>query len=145
MLVRWGCQQGREGRVVGGTIIRRWSEQSVLRWMRRLLRKAHPWPHRDGAGPGIIAEGPCGGALAVVIGAARAVSLAFPLPLAFVVVVGVRGQRGRGGEGLPEDTMIPAAVVAGAATAAEDTLLMRAWSRTRRPVPGPLSCPTRSP
>jgi hypothetical protein len=59
-----------------------------------LLRRTHPWPHRDGAGPGIIG-GPRQGAPAVVAGA---IVLAFPflLPLVFAAIVGGGGRRGRG-------------------------------------------------
>jgi hypothetical protein len=71
--------------------------------MHRLLRRAHPWPHRDGADSGIIEGGPRRGVAgpAVVAGAARAVVLAFSLPLplaltlAFAAVVGGGGRRGR--------------------------------------------------
>jgi hypothetical protein len=81
------------------------SEQGVLRWMRwLLLRRTHPWPHRDGASPGIVEGGPHRGAPTivadVVAGVTGAVVLAFILPLdltrAFVAVVGVGGRRGRG-------------------------------------------------
>jgi hypothetical protein len=41
--------------------------------------------------------------------------------------------------------MVLTAVAAGVAAAAEDALLLRVWSRTRRPVPGPPSCPTQCP
>jgi hypothetical protein len=77
------------------------SEQGVLRWMRRLLlRRTHPWPHQDGASPGIVEGGPHRGAPTVVAGVTGVVVLAFTLPLdltrAFVAVVGVGGRRGRG-------------------------------------------------
>jgi hypothetical protein len=70
---------------------------------RLLLRRTHPWPHRDGASPGIIEGGPRWGTpavvAAVVVRATRAIVLAFHLPLAltlaFVVIVGVGGRRGR--------------------------------------------------
>jgi hypothetical protein len=64
----------------------------------------HPWPHRDGAGPGIVEGGPCWGAptivAAIVTGATGATVLAFPLPLtlAFTAVVGV-GVEGGGAAG----------------------------------------------
>jgi hypothetical protein len=70
--------------------------------MRRLLlRRTHPWPHRDGADIGIVEGGPSRGASAIVTAVvAGAVVLAFPLPLAltlaFAAVVGVGGRRGRG-------------------------------------------------
>jgi hypothetical protein len=81
------------------------SEQGVLRWMRwLLLRRTHPWPHRDGASLGIVEGGPHRGAPTVVAdvvaGVTGAVVLAFTLPLdltrAFVAVVGV----GAGGGGV---------------------------------------------
>jgi hypothetical protein len=67
---------------------------------RLLLRRTHTWPHRDGAGPGIVEAGPRWGAPAVVIvvvaGVTRAVVLVFPLSLAFTLafftIVGVRGR-----------------------------------------------------
>jgi hypothetical protein len=66
----------------------------------------HPWPHRDGASPGIVEGGPRGGACSIVTAVvAGAVVLAFPLPLAvtlaFVIVVGVGGSRWKavGGHG----------------------------------------------
>jgi hypothetical protein len=100
----------------------------MLWWMRQLLlllQRTHPWPHQDGAGPGIVEGGPHRGAPAVVVavvtGAIRvivlafslplplavvvarsteAIVLAFPLPLplslAFAAIVGVRNRRGRG-------------------------------------------------
>jgi hypothetical protein len=54
----------------------------MLRWTRRLLlRRTHPWPHRDDAGPGIVEGGPRRDAsvvvAAVVAGATGAVVLAF--------------------------------------------------------------------
>jgi hypothetical protein len=66
---------------------------------RLLLWRMHPWPHRDGAGPGIVEERPGSGAPAIVAAVvARAVDFAFPLALtlAFAAVVGVRGRSGRG-------------------------------------------------
>jgi hypothetical protein len=106
---------GGEGGTTGSPIVRQCSEQGVLcwprrlllRWMRRLLlQRMHPWPHRDGADLGIVEGGPRWGAHAivavVVVGATRAIVLAFPLSLAltltlaFATVVGVRGRRGRG-------------------------------------------------
>jgi hypothetical protein len=77
----------------------------VLRWTRQLLlQRTHPWPHRDGAGPGIVEGGPSWGTptivVAVVAGATGAIVLALPLPLpltlAFAAVVGV----GEGGGGV---------------------------------------------
>jgi hypothetical protein len=64
----------------------------------------HPWPHRDGAGTGIIGGTRWGAPTVVAIvvaGVIGAVVLVFPLPLplpltlTFVVVVGVGGRRGR--------------------------------------------------
>jgi hypothetical protein len=52
---------------------------------------------------------------------------------------------GQEGEGPPEDMAVPTAVGMEAAAAMEGALLLRAWSRTRRPVPGPPSGPARSP
>jgi hypothetical protein len=58
-----------------------------------------PWPHRDGADPGIVEGGPRRGT-PVVARATGAVVLVFPLPLpltlAFTNVVGVGGKRRRG-------------------------------------------------
>jgi hypothetical protein len=76
----------------------------VLWWTHRLLlRKTHPWSHRDGVGPRIIDGGPRRGAPTVVVAVAKAtgaIVLAFPfflaLSLAFAVVVGVGDRRGRG-------------------------------------------------
>jgi hypothetical protein len=70
----------------------------MLRWTcRLLLRRTHPWPHQDGAGPGIVEGGLSRGASAVVAEAAGAIVLTFPLALAltlaFAAVVGV-GQEG---------------------------------------------------
>jgi hypothetical protein len=68
----------------------------VLRWTRRLLQRMHPWPHRDGVGPGIVEGGPRRGAPAVVAAVvARAIVLSFPLPLALTIVVGVGARKGR--------------------------------------------------
>jgi hypothetical protein len=74
-----------------------------MRWTCRLLLRRMPsWPHRDGAGPGIVEGGPRRGAPVVVVGAVEAVVLAFPLTialaltLAFVVIVGIGGRTGRG-------------------------------------------------
>jgi hypothetical protein len=118
----------------------------VLWWTRHLLlRRTHPWPHRDGVGLGIVEGGSSRGASAVVAGVAGAVALAFPLPLtltlAFVAIVGV----GAGGEGPPEDMAVPAATDVEAAAVTEGALLLRARSRTRRHVPGPSSGSARSP
>jgi hypothetical protein len=64
-----------------------------------LLQRTHPWPHQDGADPGIVG-GPRRGAPVVVVAVvAGAVVLTFHLPLAltlaFTVIVGVGGRRGR--------------------------------------------------
>jgi hypothetical protein len=60
--------------------------------MHRLLRRTHPWPHRDGVSPEIVEGGSRRGVTipAVVAEAARVVALAFPLTLtlAFATVVG---------------------------------------------------------
>jgi hypothetical protein len=79
------------------------SKQGVLRWTHQLLLwRTHPWPHRDGADPGIVEGESCRGApivvAIVIVGVTRAIVLAFPLALtlAFVTVVGVGGKRGRG-------------------------------------------------
>jgi hypothetical protein len=60
----------------------------MLWWTRRLLRRAHPWPHRDSAGPGIVEGGPHRGARVVV---ARAVVLVFPLALALILAFATGG------------------------------------------------------
>jgi hypothetical protein len=103
----------------------------VLWWTRLLLRRTHPWPHRDGAGPRIVEGGQHQGTraivAAVVAGAVGAVVLAFPLPLAFAAIVGMGGQEG---EGTPEDTVVPAVVGVEATAAAEGTLHLRVQSRT---------------
>jgi hypothetical protein len=52
---------------------------------------------------------------------------------------------GQEGEGPPEDMAVPTTVGVEAAAAEEGALLLRARSRTRRPVPGLPSCPARSP
>jgi hypothetical protein len=101
LLVRWRHRQGREGGTAKSPIVHWCSEQGMLRWMHQLLlQRMHPWTHRDGTGPEIVEGGPCQGApvviAAVVFGAARAVVLAFPLPLAFPAIVGVGGRRVRG-------------------------------------------------
>jgi hypothetical protein len=102
----------------------------MLQWMRRLLRREHLCPHRDGVGPGSVEGGPRQGIAAPVARAARAIVLAFPLPLVltltFAVIV---GGRARGG-GPPEDIAVPTEVGAEAAVATKDALLLRAWSRT---------------
>jgi hypothetical protein len=70
--------------------------------MHRLLRRTHPWPHRDGAGLEIVEGGSYWGAPAIVAtviaGASIVVVLTFSLPLILtsVAVVGVGGRRGRG-------------------------------------------------
>jgi hypothetical protein len=60
--------------------------------------------------------------------------LSLPLPLLSLLGVGPSG-----------DTVVPAVVGAEAAAAEEGSLLLRAWSRTRRPITGPLSGPSQSP
>jgi hypothetical protein len=78
----------------------------------------------------------------VVVRAATTVALVFPLALALTLafVVIVRGG-GRGGEGPSEDSVVVAKVdVVAVVMAAEGALFLRAWSRTQRHVPGPLSC-----
>jgi hypothetical protein len=73
-----------------------------MRWTHQLLSRTHPWPYRDGVGPGIVERQPrrCVAAPPVVARATRAVVLTFPCPLAltlaFVTVVGGWGRRGRG-------------------------------------------------
>jgi hypothetical protein len=52
---------------------------------------------------------------------------------------------GQEGEGPPEDMVVPTTAGVEAAAVAEGALLLRARSRTRRPVPGPPSGPARSP
>jgi hypothetical protein len=52
---------------------------------------------------------------------------------------------GWGRRGAPEDMAVPSATGVEAAAAAEGALLLRARSRTRRPIPGPPSGPARSP
>jgi hypothetical protein len=54
---------------------------------------------------------------------------------------------GTGGERLPENSTVPIEVgaVAAVAAAAKGAILPRARSRMWRPVPGPPSCPVRSP
>jgi hypothetical protein len=102
LLVWWRHRQGSEGRVTRGAIVCRCSKQGVLWWLRRLLRRAHPWPHRDGAGTRIVEGGPRRGvaALVVVAGAVRVIVLACPLPLALHPCLchpfGGGGRRGRG-------------------------------------------------
>jgi hypothetical protein len=103
------------GAVEASTGVQRWdnweplvlrcSEQDVLWWLcRLLLRRMHPWPHQDSAGPGIVEGGPRRGTPAIVTtivaGATGAIVLAFPLPLALTLVVativGVGDRKGRG-------------------------------------------------
>jgi hypothetical protein len=90
--------------------------------------------------PGIVEGGPHGGVATptVVAEVAATIALAFfialALTLTFAAVVG--------GEGLPEDSMIVAEVGVVAGTVAMEGALS---SRTQRPVPGPSSCPARSP
>jgi hypothetical protein len=70
--------------------------------MCQLLRRAHPWPHRDSVGPGIVG-GPRRGVAApvVVVGATGAVVLAFrfPFTIVFTAIVGgwARGGGAAGG------------------------------------------------
>jgi hypothetical protein len=52
---------------------------------------------------------------------------------------------GQKGERPSEDMSVPAVVGVEKVDAAEDVLLLRVRSRTRRPVPRPSSCPARSP
>jgi hypothetical protein len=65
--------------------------------------RVHPWPHRDGASPGIVEGGPCRGvaAPAVVIGVVGDIVLSFPLllalTLAFATIVGGGAAGGGGG------------------------------------------------
>jgi hypothetical protein len=75
----------------------------MLSWTRRLvLQRMHPWPHRDGVGPGIVEGEPHQGAPAIVTVvvaiASGIVVLAIPLALTLVVatVIGVGGRTGRG-------------------------------------------------
>jgi hypothetical protein len=90
--------------ISGGAVVHWCSKHGMLWWMRRLLTRAHPWPHRDGVGLGIVQGGPCWGVATptVIVGATTVVALAFPLALAltlvFVIVVG-GGGRGRGAVG----------------------------------------------
>jgi hypothetical protein len=145
LLVWWRRRQGREGRVAGSTVVCWWSKQGMQQWMRQLLLwRTHPWPHQHGVGPGIIEGGPHRGAPFVVARAVRAIVLAFllsltlPLPLPLLLGVGAGGRGAtRGHSGSCCGGMEVAA-------AAEDTFLLRVWSRTRRPVPRPLSYPVRS-
>jgi hypothetical protein len=110
--------------------------------MCQLLRRAHPWPHQDGAGTGIVDGGPRWGVAGLLLlpEPPKPFFLPFPfhLPLALPPLLGV----GQEGEGLPEDMMVPAVVGVGAAAATEGALLLKAPSRMRRPVPGPPSCPS---
>jgi hypothetical protein len=96
--VCWRHHQGHEGRVVGGAIVRWCSKQDVLRWTHRLLKRAHPWPHQDGVGLGIVEGGPRQGVDARVV-VVRAVVLTLPLPLAFAAIVGGGSRRGGAIEG----------------------------------------------
>jgi hypothetical protein len=103
----------------------------VLWWTcRLLLRRTHLWPHRDGAGPGIVEGGSSRGAsavvAAVVVGAAGAVVLAFPLSLTLTLPFGAIVGLGQEGEGPPEDMAVPAATGVEAAAATEGALLLRA-------------------
>jgi hypothetical protein len=113
----------------------------MLWWTCQLLRRAHPWPHRDCAGPGIAdgrpRRGVAASAAVVVIGV---VVLTFPLALtlAFAAVVGGGGKRG----GVSEDSTVLAEV---GVEEEEDALLLRVQIRTWRPVLGPPSCPVQSP
>jgi hypothetical protein len=136
LLVRWRSQQGREGGTVRSPIVRRCSEQGMLWWMRRLLLwRTHPWPHRDGAGLGIVEEGPHWGDPAVVV-VAGAVVLAFCRTLAFAAVVGVGGRRERGRRRTRRFLLW---------WARRQLQLQRARSKTRRSIPRSPSGPARSP
>jgi hypothetical protein len=69
----------------------------VLWWTHwLLLQRMHPYPHQDGACPGIVEGGPRRGAPTIVAGVTGAIVIAFPLALAFAAVVGVGSRRGRG-------------------------------------------------
>jgi hypothetical protein len=112
--------------------------------MHWLLRRAHPWPHRDGVSPGIVEREPHRGVIApaVVAGAARAIALAFPLALALTLILAFVANVRGGGKGPPEDSVVPTEVgMVATVAAAEGANLLSAWSRTQRPVPRPLSCP----
>jgi hypothetical protein len=85
----------------------------------------HPWPHRDGTGPGIVEGGPHRGAPAIVARAARAIVLCFPLPLPLLVPLPLLLGVGQEWEGPREDTTGLATVGVEVAAAAEDTLLLR--------------------
>jgi hypothetical protein len=64
-----------------------------------------------------------------------------PLLLPFPSLLGW----GQEGEWQLEDSVVRTEVGVVDVATAEDALLLRVWSRTRRPVPGPSSCPSRSP
>jgi hypothetical protein len=145
LLVWWRRRQGHEGRVTRGAIVCRCSKQGVLWWLRRLLRRAHPWPHRDGAGTRIVEGGPRRGvaALALLLEPSESLILSVPFPLP--LPLSPFWEWGQEGEGPPEDTVVPAAMGAEAIAAVEDAILLRAQSRTLRSVPVLLSYLARSP
>jgi hypothetical protein len=64
-----------------------------------LLQRTYPWPHRDGASPGIVEGGPHRGATVVVVGAVRAIVLTFFLPLALTLAFAPLLGVGAGGGG----------------------------------------------
>jgi hypothetical protein len=66
------------------------------------------------------------------------ITFPLPLPLPLPPLLGE-------GERPLEDMAVPAAVSAEAALAVEGALLLRAQSRTRKPIPGPPSGPAQSP
>jgi hypothetical protein len=68
----------------------------MLRWTCWLLRRAHPLPHRDGAGPGIVEGGPCRGVVGLAV-AVRVVVLTFSLTLTLAFVAVIRVGEGGGG------------------------------------------------
>jgi hypothetical protein len=76
----------------------------VLWWTCQLLLwRTHPWPHRDGAGPGIVKGGPRRGTPAVVAaiftGATGAIVLTFSLPLPLALTLTCAAVVGVGAEG----------------------------------------------
>jgi hypothetical protein len=72
-------------------------------------------------------------------------SCLFPSPCPFPCLCHRCWCWGQEGEGPPEDMVVPAAAGVEAAAATEGALLLRARSRTRRPIPGLPSGPARSP
>jgi hypothetical protein len=110
LLMRWRSRQGREGGTVGSPVVCRCSKQGMLWWMRwLLLRRMHPWPHRDGAGPGIVEGGTHRGALLLSLLLLSEpleplfLSFPFPLPLPLplppLLELGARGGGATGGHG----------------------------------------------